>query len=323
MAQAYDTFLVTAPQNLQVSADRILVTPTGGEQQSLGDALAASGGASFVGPAGTVNASDGSGGGQTTSITDDGSGASIQFAGGDAQMTSNGGASRVSVTAAGDVELLSTNALINLTGAGAINMASSGGAAALDGDGILTVGSPAAGVAVAGWVNAELGVAVNGVALTGGGLPAGGSVGQPVVNTGSGTGDWGNEIRASTGNDLLLFAGSGGGYTFIRSGDDTGTGAGVVALLAGPSTTTGIPGGGITIGAGGAQEGDADGGPLTIYPGLGVGTGRAGQIKLNNTTDAPGASVGTLTNAPSVGNPDRWIEIVLDGTVGAIPWWTT
>lgn len=166
--------------------------------------LASGGGGGFVGPAGTVNASDGSGGGQTTSITDDGSGASIQFAGGDAQMTSNGGASHVSVTAAGDVELLSTNALINLTGAGAINMASSGGAAALDGDGILTVGSPTIGVATAGWLNAELGVAVNGVAV--GGAPSVGSEGALQVSDGSGAFAAGSFVDSGAGR---LTAGAG------------------------------------------------------------------------------------------------------------------
>lgn len=39
-------------------------------------------------------------------------------------------------------------------------------------------------------------------------------------------------------------------------------------------------------------------------------------------TDAVGASAGTLTNAPSVGNPTKWIQINDAGTVRKIPTWT-
>jgi hypothetical protein len=38
-------------------------------------------------------------------------------------------------------------------------------------------------------------------------------------------------------------------------------------------------------------------------------------------TNGAGSSVGTLTNAPSVGNPTKWIPIVDNGTTRYIPCW--
>lgn len=39
-------------------------------------------------------------------------------------------------------------------------------------------------------------------------------------------------------------------------------------------------------------------------------------------TDAAGASAGTLTNAPAVGNPSSWIPVLFNGAVRKIPAWT-
>lgn len=74
---------------------------------------------------------------------------------------------------------------------------------------------------------------------------------------------------------------------------------------------------------------------------LGMGTGAqgsfAGGIKLTNLTlasaapllttsvaltDASGAGAGTLLNAPTAGNPTKWIQINDNGTTRKIPTWT-
>ncbi len=56
-----------------------------------------------------------------------------------------------------------------------------------------------------------------------------------------------------------------------------------------------------------------------------------GAISVNSTilmrsyttlTDGAGTSTGTLTNAPSAGNPTKWVEINDNGTIRKIPTWT-
>lgn len=86
----------------------------------------------------------------------------------------------------------------------------------------------------------------------------------------------------------------------------------------------------------------ADTGISRISAGLiGVGTGAAGSfagslkltdlftnnaaalIKTNTTlTDQAGAGLGTLTNAPTAGDPTKWIAIDDNGTTRKIPTWT-
>jgi hypothetical protein len=44
-------------------------------------------------------------------------------------------------------------------------------------------------------------------------------------------------------------------------------------------------------------------------------------LRLNGLTNGAGASAGTLTNAPSVGNPNFWIPINVAGTVRYVPAW--
>ena len=41
----------------------------------------------------------------------------------------------------------------------------------------------------------------------------------------------------------------------------------------------------------------------------------------NTLADASGAAAGTLTNAPTVGNPSKWIQINDNGTIRKIPTW--
>jgi hypothetical protein len=58
---------------------------------------------------------------------------------------------------------------------------------------------------------------------------------------------------------------------------------------------------------------------LTI-DGTAFGAGAA-SLRLNGLTNGAGASAGTLTNAPSVGNPNFWIPINVAGTVRYVPAW--
>ncbi len=46
-----------------------------------------------------------------------------------------------------------------------------------------------------------------------------------------------------------------------------------------------------------------------------------GALRIDNQTDGAGSSAGTLTNAPSVGDPDFWIPINIAGTAHWIPAW--
>lgn len=44
-------------------------------------------------------------------------------------------------------------------------------------------------------------------------------------------------------------------------------------------------------------------------------------LKFTNQTTSAGASAGTLTNAPAVGNPGFWLRVLINGTSYAIPCW--
>jgi hypothetical protein len=48
-----------------------------------------------------------------------------------------------------------------------------------------------------------------------------------------------------------------------------------------------------------------------------------GALSWANQTSGPGATTGTLTNAPSVGNPDFWLPVTINGTAHWIPAWAT
>lgn len=64
-----------------------------------------------------------------------------------------------------------------------------------------------------------------------------------------------------------------------------------------------------------AATGGAD--TLTLTPGT---TGNLMAINAGLTNNA-GASAGTLTNAPAIGNPTKWIKINDNGTIRSIPAW--
>lgn len=189
-----------------------------------------------------------------------------------------------------------------------------------------------------------------------GALPSGGTVGQLLANTSPGAGGWSNGGQASPGLPMGFFggvddgsgagnfAGQGGpagtnaaGQGVINGGDgsatqpggpanitggvDGGAGAGEAQLAGGSSITTGIKGGAARLQGGPTNTGDADGGDAIIAPGGGHGTGRVGKIVINNATSTPGASTGTLTNAPAVGNAQTWLEVEINSVIHFIPAW--
>jgi len=51
------------------------------------------------------------------------------------------------------------------------------------------------------------------------------------------------------------------------------------------------------------------------------GVSNSGAVVLANQTSGPGAGGGTLTNAPSAGNPDFWLPVTINGTAHWIPAW--
>ena len=57
---------------------------------------------------------------------------------------------------------------------------------------------------------------------------------------------------------------------------------------------------------------------LTVAPSFSSGALIATSAAL---ASGAGASVGTLTNAPSAGNPTKWIKINDNGTIRSIPAW--
>lgn len=61
--------------------------------------------------------------------------------------------------------------------------------------------------------------------------------------------------------------------------------------------------------------------PRTIFVGTSLQIEANQGLRLTNQTDGAGASVGTLTNAPSAGNPAFWIPITVNGATRFIPAW--
>jgi hypothetical protein len=172
----------------------------------------------------------------------------------------------------------------------------------LDKNGALNVG-PVSGPAVsAGDVNISGDFKKNGVAIGGGGLPSGGSVGQPVVNTGSGAGGWDNTLTAALGTSLDIHGGAddgiGGAGAFEGfGGDDAGAGPGSAALYGGASNTTGLGAGAILLNGGTANVGDAQGGDVVLNPGAGHGTGRNGVVVIGNTFTPASSGASGATGA--------------------------
>ena len=185
-------------------------------------------------------------------------------------------------------------------------------------------GAPAAAAEIT--LGANLSFSGSTLVASGGALPAGGSVGQPVLNTGSGTGNWGDDVFASAGNNLQLQGGADGGAgaggALLNGGNDAGHGPGNAIVAGGSSNTTAIAGGTAALEGGLAGVGDANGGDILISPGAGHGTGRSGRLTIANATSTPGGQVGTLTNSPAAGDPTIWLEVVINTVTYYIPAWT-
>jgi hypothetical protein len=62
------------------------------------------------------------------------------------------------------------------------------------------------------------------------------------------------------------------------------------------------------------------GGAVTIGASGAFGAGVA-SLKLAGLTNGAAAAAGTLTNAPSAGNPNFWVPISINGTVRFFPAW--
>ena len=62
----------------------------------------------------------------------------------------------------------------------------------------------------------------------------------------------------------------------------------------------------------------------SLVLGGGITTGLATFLHSTSVAlaNGAGASLGTLTNAPSAGNPTKWIAINDNGTIRYIPTWT-
>lgn len=87
------------------------------------------------------------------------------------------------------------------------------------------------------------------------------------------------------------------------------TGATLVTPALGVATATSLAIGGATLG-----------GNALAVTGTALFSSNAALV-LTNQSSGAAAAVGTLTNAPKVGNPDFWIPVSVNGTAGWVPWW--
>jgi len=259
MANAPDTLLVTGPVNQQVSADAILVTPTGGTQTTLAQALAANGeaitptaitgGASPFPIAGQAGAQGGAvtitGGASSTSAN---AGGAVTIVGGAPGATGVGGAVTMTGAAGGATNEPGGAATVT---AGAGTGTGAGAVASLVGG---TSGAGATGAGGAAQVTGGAAASING---------AGGAA---QVTGGAGVG---------TGN---------GGAITITSGAAGATGvAGAVSVSVGGATAG--AGSAITLTAGNGAGGTAAGGNLNLVPGTAVSTGVPGNVQVNGNSD--------------------------------------
>jgi hypothetical protein len=53
-----------------------------------------------------------------------------------------------------------------------------------------------------------------------------------------------------------------------------------------------------------------------------LGVARDAGMTFTNQTSGAGAAAGTLTNAPTAGNPGYWLKVSINGTTYKIPAWT-
>jgi hypothetical protein len=136
---------------------------------------------------------------------------------------------------------------------------------------------------------------------------AGGTNGGNVVfyDTGAGTARGyigfgpGGILPGGAITDFGLSAGAGGTVRITRANESAN------AFAVGPN-------GNVTI----AQPSSGD--TLTVAPSVTSGALIASSAAL---TTGAGAAAGTLTNAPSAGNPTKWIKINDSGTIRSIPAW--
>ncbi len=127
---------------------------------------------------------------------------------------------------------------------------------------------------------------------------------------------------AATGGTVAIVAIDSGAATNLTiNAKGTGTiGIGSVSTGAVTITPATTISGAVTVNAA-SQLGTAAGTDVTTIGGTGYGAGVA-SIRLNGlTTAAVNNQVGTITNAPSAGNPVFWIPINIAGSVRYIPAW--
>lgn len=157
--------------------------------------------------------------------------------------------------------------------------------------------------------------------------------------TSAGAGNFATTVTAGTGitattGAITATAGAVVAGTTVTAGTGLTVTTGGAAIT-GNSTITGTLGAltGLTVASGGASItgataivgaatlGDPAGTSAHVFDGTGYGAGVA-SIRLNGlSTAAVADQTGTLTNAPSAGNPVFWIPVNLAGSVRYIPAW--
>lgn len=136
----------------------------------------------------------------------------------------------------------------------------------------------------------------------------------------------GASAGASTTGDLNVFVGyltgrdsvSAHGNTFIGTYAGALTTTGYYNVLIGLGAQAPAPDASNFINIGDTIKGDMSNGPIEITKDLQLDTGN---LIFVGATSTPGASAGTLTNAPAVGNPQTWLQVTINSVVHFIPAW--
>lgn len=125
-------------------------------------------------------------------------------------------------------------------------------------------------------------------------------------------GDFGDPGAGASDAANLVFGDSKSGVN-----DDFSTGSkNVVKLIDGVIGSTNVAGGGYMVSVGGAFNWVDSSGKVTTLATAGV--------LLTTTTvllDGAGVAAGTLLNAPTAGNPTKWLELMDNGVLRKIPTW--
>lgn len=286
---AADTLFVTGPENQQLGPTQIFVTPTGGTQISLADALASTAGSGPI-AATTLTASSTVGlnpANHAVTISPTGSG-TVTISPASAGSLNNvvlGNITPLAATVtsliandftAGDSSLdviglgAAQGGSITLTGGASSASANAGGAVAL-------VGGPPGATGVGGAVSLTGAAATSGTGGAGslvGGAGGGAGVGGVVSVTG-GLGGATNAV---------------GGAAAVTAGAGQGTAAGAVASVTGGASGGGATGNGglARIVGGAAASTDGTGGAAQVTGGAGHGSGAGGAVTV--TSGAAGAT---------------------------------